>query len=133
MKNGATPKSQKSRKIKIKTKMITIDFNSFGSEQDKLKESCIEFIQDILGPSEKVTILKDDENDPESSFSVYINYSKFTLNNFSFYDELMDFARENELYVILYDHNTKSRKGYWYDEEDDWIEQEMDNNAIYPK
>ena len=98
-----------------------------------MKESCIEFIQDILGPSEKVTILKDDENDPESSFSVYINYSKFTLNNFSFYDELMDFARENELYVILYDHNTKSRKGYWYDEEDDWIEQEMDNNAIYPK
>ena len=113
--------------------MITIDFNSFGSEQDELKESCIEFIQDILGPSEMVTILKDDENDPESSFSVYINYSKFTLNNFSFYDELMDFARENELYVILYDHNTKSRKGYWYDEEDVWIEQEMDNNAIYPK
>ena len=113
--------------------MITIDFNSFSPEDDNLKESCIEFIQDILGPSEKVTILKDDENDPESSFSVYINYSKFTLNNFSFYDELMDFARENELYVILYDHNTKSRKGYWYDEEDDWIEQEMDNNAIYPK
>jgi hypothetical protein len=113
--------------------MITIDFNSFWSEQDELKESCIEFIQDILGPSEKVTILKDDENDPESSFSVYLNYSKFTLNDFSFYDELMDFARENELYVILYDHNTKSRKGYWYDEEDDWIEQEMDNNAIYPK
>ena len=53
--------------------MITIDFNSFGSEQDELKESCIEFIQGILGPSEKVTILKDDENDPESSFSVYIN------------------------------------------------------------
>jgi hypothetical protein len=112
--------------------MVTIDFNSFWSEQDELKESCIEFIQNILGPSEKVTILKEDENDPESSFSVFLNYSKYTLNDFNFYDELMDFARENELYVIVYDHNTKSRKGYWYDEDDEWIEQDMGDNADYP-
>jgi hypothetical protein len=112
--------------------MITIDFNSFWSEQDLLKDSCIEFIQTILGPSKKVTILKEDENDPESSFSVLLNYSEYTLNDFNFYEELMDFARENELYVIVYDHNTKSRKGYWYDEDDEWIEQDMGDNANYP-
>ncbi len=64
--------------------MITIDFNSFWSEQEELKESCIEFVQNMLGSSEKVTILKEDANDPESSFSVYLNYSKYTLNDFSF-------------------------------------------------
>ena len=111
--------------------MITIDFNSFCSNQNDLKESCIEFIQNILDTSEKITIQKEDVNDPESSFSVLLNYSMYSLNDFSFYDELMDFARENELYVIVYDHNTKKRKGYWYDEEEDWIEQEMDCSDIY--
>ena len=43
----------------------------------------------------------------------------------SFYDELMDFSRENDLYVIVYDHNTKKRKGYWYDEEDEWVDDEI--------
>ena len=45
----------------------------------------------------------------------------------------MDFAIENELYVIVYDHNSKSRKGYWYDEEDEWIEQEIVDDVKYPK
>ena len=113
--------------------MITIDYNSFWSEQIELKETCIEFIETILGPYEKVTISKDDEKDPESSFSIYLNYSEFTLTNFSYYDELADFARENALYVIVYDHNNKTRKGYWYDEDDDWVIQKMGDNTIYPK
>jgi hypothetical protein len=113
--------------------MITIDFNSFWFEQDELKESCIEFIQNILGPSDKLTILKEDENDSESSFSVYFNYSNYQLNSFGFFDELMDFAIHNELYVIVYDHDTKSRKGYWYDEDDEWVELENGEMAIYTK
>jgi len=113
--------------------MITIDFNSFWFEQDELKESCIEFIQNILGPSDKLTILKEDENDSESSFSVYFNYSNYQLNSFDFFDELMDFAIHNELYVIVYDHDTKSRKGYWYDEDDEWVELENGEMAIYTK
>jgi hypothetical protein len=112
--------------------MITIDFNSFWTDQNDLKESCIEFIQNILGTSEKITIQYEDENDPESSYSVLLNYAKYSLHDFNFYDELMDFARENELYVVVYDHNTKKRKGYWYDEEEDWIEQEMDCSNQYP-
>ena len=38
--------------------MITIDFNSFSPEDDNLKESCIEFVQNILDNSEKITIKK---------------------------------------------------------------------------
>ena len=118
--------------------MITIDFNSLGTgkdevEQEDLAESCIEFLQNMLGPSEKVTISKEDENEPESFFSVYLNYSEYTLKDFSFYDELMDFATENELYVMVYDHNTKSSKGYLYDEDDDWTKQKKGNGDNYPK
>jgi len=31
--------------------------------------------------------------------------------------------------VLCPDHNTKSRKGYWYDEEQDWIVQDADELA----
>lgn len=102
--------------------MITIDINSFWSEQNELSKSCIEFVESIAGSAEKITILKEVENDPESNYSVLLNYPDYKLVDFKFYDELMDFARENELYVIVFDHDTKHRKGYWYDEEEDWIE-----------
>jgi len=111
--------------------MITIDFQSFWFEEDEKKDSCIEFVQNLLGPAENVKILKEDENDPESSFKVHLNYSKFTLNDFKFYDELMDFAREIEIYVFLFDHNTKSRKAYEYDEDDDWFEEELFDTTDY--
>jgi len=42
--------------------MITIDFNTFWNEKDELKDSCIEYIYSILGPSEKTTISKDDNS-----------------------------------------------------------------------
>jgi hypothetical protein len=45
----------------------------------------------------------------------------------------MDFAIHNELYVIVYDHDTKSRKGYWYDEDDEWVELENVEMANYTK
>lgn len=111
--------------------MITIDFNSFWFDQDELKKSCIEFVERHAGPSEKITILKDDENDPESSYSILFKYGKYTLTNFEFYDNLKDFAEENELYVVVYDHNTKQKKGFWYDEEDDWIVQNVTNDIRY--
>ena len=57
--------------------MITIDFNSFGSDQNDLKDSCIEFIQNILDTPDKTTIQKEDLDDPESNYSVLLNYSMY--------------------------------------------------------
>jgi len=107
--------------------MITIDFNSLNPDQDELKETCINYISNIVGIPEKITVKKDDEKDPESSFSVLFLYKNFTLKEFSFFDELMEFARENELYVTVSDHIKKIRKGFWYDEEDEWITQKIEN------
>lgn len=105
--------------------MITIDFNIFSFEHEEMKQSCIEYVQNVAGTPGNITIRKEDEEDPESEYSVHIHYPEYTLDKFEYYDELMDFARENELYVIVYDHDTKNRKGYWYDEEEDWIQQDL--------
>jgi hypothetical protein len=111
--------------------MITIHILTFWSDQDEFSKACIEFVVSTVGPSDKVIILKEDEDDPDSDFSVLMNYSGYTLDSFEYYDELMDYASENELYVIVFDHDTKYRKGYWYDEEQEWIEQFMGHEFNY--
>lgn len=113
--------------------MITIDFNSFWSDQNELKDTCIEFIEHNIGEPDKVSIVKEDDTDPDSSFSLYINFNEMNVLDFGYYDELMDFARENELYVIVYDHETQTRKGFWYDEDEEWLEQHMGDSANYPQ
>lgn len=105
--------------------MITIDFQLFMQDDlDAAKDSCTDFIETILGPPDKPAVIDEEE-------SLLFNYSKYTLTDFEFYDELMDFARETELYVIVYDHDIKTRRGFWFDEYDEWIEQEMGNNSPY--
>jgi hypothetical protein len=42
---------------------------------------------------------------------------------------MADFARQNELYVIVYDHDVFDRMGYWYDEQDEWVEQNFGENT----
>lgn len=111
--------------------MITIDFNSFWSDQQDLKKTCIDFVESHAGKPDKIIIVKEDQEDPESSFYVYMNYYNYNINDFDYYDELKDFADEYELYVIVYDHDTKDRKGYWYDEDDKWILQNFGKNDDY--
>lgn len=111
--------------------MITIDFNSFWGDQQDVKKTCLEFVESLAGKPDKITILKEVEDDPESSFDIYLHYSKYNLNNFKFYDELMEFANQFELYVVVYDHSIKDQKGYWYDESDVWVRQNFGINEIY--
>jgi hypothetical protein len=106
--------------------MITIAFDSFWFEQTDKKEACINFVEEIVGPSEKIIISKEEENDPESSFSIFLIYSNHSIEKFEYYDELMDFSRENELYVTLYDHDTKHSKSYQYDEDENWFIEDME-------
>lgn len=105
--------------------MITIDFNSFWYEQEDLKNSCITFIIDTIGEPNEIRIIKEDESDPQSSYSVQMDYEDFDIEYFNYYDEIKDFARNNELYVVVYDDFSDYRKGYWYDESPDWVEQNL--------
>ena len=110
---------------------ITIDFNIFWPGQEDLQAQCKEFIEANIGISDNIVILKEDETDEESGYSVLFYYEEFSIDSFSNWDDLYDFANETELYVIVYDHSTHIRKGYWYDEEEDWIEQEIGEQDSY--
>lgn len=110
---------------------ITIDFNIFWAGQEDLETQCTEFIEANIGTPDKTTIVNEDDSDPEAGYSLLFYYKDFSLNDFSFWDELYDFANETELYTIIYDHSTHIRKGYWYDEEEDWIEQEVGEQDSY--
>ena len=112
--------------------MITIDIYHYAFS-DELKESCIEFTESMIGSSKNLRIVKEDENDTESSYSVLFDYPDYNLDDFEFYNELRDFATENEVVVIVYDHDSKTRRGFWYDEDDEWIEQEMGDSNSYSK
>ena len=110
---------------------ITIDFNIFWLGQEDLQAQCIQFIEANIETPDKTTILNEDESDSEAGYSLLFYYKDLSLNDFSFWDELYDFANETELYAIVYDHSTHIRKGYWYDEEDEWIEQEVGAQDAY--
>ena len=110
---------------------ITIDINTFWADQDDLKLKCINYIESNIGNPDKITTLKEDETDPESGYSLLFYYKDLTLKVFSLWDELYDYANETELYVLVYDHSTHVRKGYWYDEDDKWIRQEVGKQKDY--
>jgi len=110
---------------------ITIDFNIFWPGQEDLQAQCRQFIEANIGTPDKTTILKEDESDEESGCSILFYYKDLSIDSFSNWDELCDFANETELYVIVYDHSTHIRKGYWYDEEEVWIEQQVGEQDNY--
>lgn len=110
---------------------LTIDINTLWLGQEDLETQCVEFIESNIGSPDKISNVNEDESDPESGYSMLFYYKNLSLNDFSFWDELSDFANETELYVIVYDHSTHVRKGYWYDEDDKWIKQEVGEQKDY--
>jgi hypothetical protein len=100
--------------------MLTIDFNSFWSEQTSIKGDCILLMERLFGYAD-VRVVFDDVTDPESTYSLFFNYPNLELTGFKFYDELATFVTKNELYVVIYDHNAKTRRGFWYDESSEWF------------
>jgi hypothetical protein len=110
---------------------LTIDFNIFLPGQEDIETQCTEFIEGTIGTPNKTTVVKLDESDPEAGYSLLFYYKDLSLNDFSFWDELYDIANETELYVIVYDHSTHVSKGYWYDEDSEWIEHDIEEQESY--
>ena len=118
--------------------MITIDFNSFWKEDDLLKKSTIEFIETNIGEPNKITLQKEIKEDLDSNYSIFFNYKDFHLHGDkegyfdpNYWGLLKNFSKINELYVLVYDHNSKIRYGYWYDEDDSWVCQHIGDYKPY--
>lgn len=113
--------------------MLTIEFTSFWPEQQALKQKCLDFMTMQAGDVNRIVVHLEDESDPESSFSLLFHFSALLMDDFSLWDVLRGFAIANELYVLVYDHDSQRRKGYWYDEADEWIVQELEKPGYVQK
>lgn len=113
--------------------MISIIYSNFWEwhksyvdvryDQVKLKVKCFDFIESTVGKPDEFAIRKEDEFDPESEEVMLFTYNSMKVADFKFYDELHEFSWRNDLYVSVYDHELKMRKGFWHDEDSKWIKQ----------
>jgi hypothetical protein len=108
---------------------ITIKYPDFWVDQQDLKLQCISYVESNIGKPDKITILKDDESDLESCFSLLFYFKNISYNDFSQWDELSDFSDELEIDCFVYDHLTHNVKDYLYGE--DWDETNSGENLIY--
>ena len=112
---------------------ITIDFMSGDFEQggnmDKPAQHTT-FINDLFGKGFIAKTLLE-EDDPDRWTNVYFYNSTLSMNDISAWEELGEYANENEVYINVYDHVSKERKGYWYDEDQEWIDMEENSGDEY--
>ena len=120
--------------------MITIDFNSFWKEDDDLKKSTINFVKNNLGNPDKIIFWREIQEDIDSNYSIFFNYKdlhifgdKVGYFDPNFWEILKKYSKINELYIIVYDHDSKIRYGYWFDEEPSWIYQDIGDYIPYIK
>ena len=118
--------------------MITIDINSFWNDDDHLKKSTIEFVKKNIGEPNKITLWNEIKEDLDSNYSIFFNFKEFHLHGDkqgyfdpNYWELLKNFSRRYELYVLVYDHNSKIRYGYWYDEEPFWVYQDIGDYIPY--
>jgi len=118
--------------------MVTIDFNSFWKEDDLLKKSTIDFVKANIGEPNKITLWKEIKEDLDSNYSIFFNFDNLHLHGDklgyfdpNYWEVIKTSSKINELYVLVYDHNSKIRYGYWYDEKDSWVYQNIGHYKPY--
>ena len=103
---------------------ITIDFESGdfeqGSNMDKPAQHTT-FINDLLGKGFTSKTIPD-EAEEDAWVNVLFYNASLKIDDISCWDELGEYANENSLYIFVYDHDLKERKGYWYDEDQEWVD-----------
>ena len=107
---------------------IVIHFNTFfGEEAEENKMNILDALESKYASTvfaEQVFENSDDEND---GFDLYVKYPELNEIDLEF---LKDLVVDLDLYVIVYDIETKKRIGYWYDEEDEWIISSIDDQSL---
>ena len=110
--------------------MISVHWSSFWSDEKDKINACKEFMPLVIPKPDAIKEIKEDEEDEESNIDLIFQYYDVYLNDYDAWNEIADFARQNEIYVVIYDHEFYDSKGYWYDENDEWIEQNNGENKM---
>jgi len=101
--------------------MLIVIWQTFWPEEKDKMTVCSDFSHELLGPSDAMHILMETKEDPESCMELALQYDGLNFSKVSKWHELADFARLNELYVILCEQESSKEVGFWYDEGDEWI------------
>ena len=100
-----------------------IHFNTFfGEEAEEKKLDLLEKLESEFSISSEAKQVFEDPENEEDGFDLWLKYDSLSTID---YDLLHSIATEYEIYVMVYDLDNKSKLGYWYDEEDEWVDDEI--------
>ena len=97
---------------------MTFHLHFSGFWEDEVKMASItERLTNLLGEPSAIRAIDGED--------LVLTFKGCDPQNGYMLDDVKLMAREEELYVLLYDEARKTiRKGYWYDEGADWVEQD---------
>jgi hypothetical protein len=105
-----------------------IHFNTFfGEESEENKMNILDALESKYGSTVFAKQVFENPDDESDGFDLYVKYPELSEIDFDF---LKDLVTDLDLYVIVYDIETKQRTGYWYDEEDEWITSSIDDQFL---
>lgn len=107
---------------------IIIHINTFSSKEAEVtKLEILDSIEGELGyPDNAIQIFEDPIN-ANDGFDVFLKYLQVTSVP---YDLFQSLGKSYGLYFLVFDLQTNVRRGYWYDEDDLWVEKLMDSSFI---
>jgi len=102
---------------------ITIHINCIPAGSEEYIDQLNTQMEMTYGPAEQVVCKSEDEDDEESLWDCFYYYANLSFDDID-WDFLSLTGEENEVYCLVYDHDNKVRRGFWYDEDAEWIDQE---------
>jgi hypothetical protein len=107
-----------------------IHFNTFyGSDAEEKKLNILDALEAVFGVSTDAKQIFEDPENEEDGFDLYLKYENL---DFVDYDFLKSIAVENEIYIMVYNLEMQTMFGYWYDEDDEWVDNEITEEIIAP-
>jgi len=101
---------------------ITIHISSISPESKEFIDQLNLQIEDSYGEATKQFCVSEGVEE-DDLWDCYYFYSNLTFDDVD-WDFLSLTGEENEVYCLVYDHENKVRRGFWYDEDAEWIELE---------
>ncbi len=107
---------------------IVIHFNTFFGEESEInKMDILDALENELGSTIYIKQVFENPENEEDGFDLFVKYPEIESLDLEFLKNLVDGM---DLYVLVYDLLNNVRHGYWYDEDDEWMENEITSEDI---
>lgn len=79
-------------------------------------------MEDSYGLADNVLCSAEDPDEEDSLWDCYYYFENLTFDDVD-WDYLELLGEENEVYCLVYNHENQIRRGFWYDEDAEWVDQ----------